>query len=365
MNTKQHEQHKQRVELLLKEMPGYVVDYARASWNLSPTTLLNYIHDYKLFFEWLLSEGMIKAEKIKDIPLSTLENLKKKEVEYFLDYLTEHKVNVTKNITKTPEKASVNRRISALKSLFNFLTTEPFHDNEEPYFYRNVMAGIKVHKNKSTLNARAAAISAKILHNNDDVQFLRFVVEEYIHTLPEKSRKRAYFTRDKERDLAILSLFLGSGLRVNEVANIRLKDIDWRARTIAVTRKGNKQDIIPVSQEAIDDVASYLKVRNERYGGTDNEYEYLFLVIYNKESIALSVRSIQSLVKKYTSAFNKAMSPHKLRHTFATKHYETNKDPVALMNQLGHTSSDTTILYTNPQLQKAREAIDRMSERTE
>jgi site-specific recombinase XerD len=121
--------------------------------------------------------------------------------------------------TKKAEKVSINQKISALRSLFKYLTTQTENDEGEPYFYRNVMLKIEVNKVKETLGLRASRISTKIFHNDDDARFLDFVKHDYEKELPEKSRKLIYFKRDKERDFAILSLFLGSGIRVNELSN--------------------------------------------------------------------------------------------------------------------------------------------------
>ncbi|MFJ7932397.1 tyrosine-type recombinase/integrase [Peribacillus sp. NPDC096448] len=94
---------------------------------------------------------------------------------------------------------------------------------------------------KETLGASASRISTKISHNDEDTRFLEFVKHEYEKELPEKSRKLIYFKRDKERDFAILSLFLGSGIRVNELTNLKLKDLDFEEKQIHVLRKGEKR----------------------------------------------------------------------------------------------------------------------------
>lgn len=241
-NTRQHQVHEQKLEQLVKSMPFYISEYVDNKLDTrSPSTLLNYVLDYKLFLEWLIAEGIAEQKLIKDIPLSVLEKLKLVEAQSFIKFLERRNIPINKEETKKAERVSVNRKISALRSLFKYLTTQTENDEGEPYFYRNVMLKIEVNKVKETLGARASRISTKIFHNNDDARFLDFVKHDYEKELPEKSRKLIYFKRDKERDFAILSLFLGSGIRVNELSNLRLRDLDFEEKQIHVLRKGGKR----------------------------------------------------------------------------------------------------------------------------
>ena len=347
-------------------MPFYIVEYVDNKLDIrSPSTLLNYVLDYKLFLEWLIAEGIAEQEHIKDIPLSVLEKLKLIEAQSFIKFLERRNIPINKKETKKAEKVSVNRKISALRSLFKYLTTQTENDDGEPYFYRNVMLKIEVNKVKETLGARASRISTKIFHNDEDARFLEFVKHNYEKELPEKSRKLIYFKRDKERDFAILSLFLGSGIRVNELSNLRLRDLDFEEKQIHVLRKGGKKDVVAVSPPSMQDIKDYLAVRTERYRGSNDDTAYVFLTRVNDGATPLSNRAIEALVKKYTKAFksNKSMSPHKLRHTYGTNLMEQSGDIHLLMTQLGHTSTTTAALYTNPEQEKAKKAAKMLGER--
>jgi len=365
-NTRQHQIHEKKLEELIKTMPFYVVEYVdQKLGSRSPSTLLNYVHDYKLFFEWMIAEGITEAKEMKDIPMSALENLKLIEAQGFIRFLERRDIQVNKQDTKKSEKVSINRKISALRSLFKYLTTQTETEDGEPYFYRNVMLKIEVTKVKETLNARAARIATKIFHQNDDVRFLEFLKHDYEQELPRDSRKIVYFRRDKERDIAILSLFLGSGIRVNELSNLRLHDLDFEMGQLSVLRKGNKRDIVAVVPEAMDDVQAYLSIRKQRYNAAGEDYEFVFLTKVKNEPQPLSNRTIEALVKKYTKAFmsNKSMSPHKLRHTFGTNLMEETNDIHLLMMQLGHSTTSTAALYTNPEQEKARQALKELGEK--
>jgi integrase len=89
-----------------------------------------------------------------------------------------------------------------------------------------------------------------------------------------------YFKRDIERDFAILSLFLGSGIRVNELTNLRIKDIDFSAKEVSVIRKGGKKDTVSNTPSSLADINKYLEVRKEKYKAREGENEYLFVKNY-------------------------------------------------------------------------------------
>jgi integrase len=361
--SRQREQFQQKVDKIQEELPFYCVEYIDSRDHLSPVTLYNYAKDFQEFFEWLIAEKIVNGP-VKEIELSALEKLPLKEVESYFraigkkDYTTSKKKNAEK---RRISQATVNRKKSALRSLFNYLINETENECGESYIVRNVLSKIRIHKVKETLNERAKNIVNKIFVGNNDIGFLNYIRDEHIHSLSRK--QLAYFVRDKERDFAILSLFLGAGIRLDELANIRMKDIDFLSSEIHVIRKGNKKDSVSVVPESIEDLKKYIIVRNEKYGGTNDEDEFVFLTIYKKETSPLSHRAIQNIVYKYTKAFDKKMSPHKLRHTYATNLAEATGDLSLVMNQLGHTSSQTSLLYITTTREKAKKASEMLGER--
>lgn len=354
-------QHEQRLEKHLKDMPFYVVEYVRAKKRarLSPSTLLGYIHDYMLFFNWLRAEEIVDCESIKDIPLEALENLKKKDVEFFIDYLTDSPFEYRKNMFKKRTHERIQRTINALKSLFNYLTTETENDDGECYFYRNVFSKIKMSKKKESMSSRARKISSVILSREEIEEFLNFLRFEYEKTLSDRQQK--YYLRDKERDIAIIALAFGTGLRVSELANITLEDVDFQKKQIDCVRKGDKIDTVLVTSWVLKALENYLAVRQERYKPSEDQ-RYIFLTKYQGKANPISTRTIEENVHKYTKAFNsgKAISPHKLRHSFASEWLRSGGNLVLLRDQLGHNSIETTSLYTNLSNEDARKVIDRM-----
>ena len=146
------------------------------------------------------------------------------------------------------------------------------------------------------------------------------------------------------RDSAILSLFYGGGLRLSEVASLRPQDVDFEGATVRVTGKGSKVRIVPVGSVASRAVRHYLRWRED--GGPVVAGEPLFR---NRSGGPLSTRSVARVVKKYarTVPGAESVSPHALRHSFATHLLDHGADLLAVKEMLGHESVRTTQIYTH------------------
>ncbi|MBU8908100.1 tyrosine recombinase XerS [Desertibacillus haloalkaliphilus] len=354
MASREKELHQKRLEQRLAKMPDYIVEYVdhKESHDSSPSTLLGYVHDFEKFFNWLKAEGIITCD-MKDIPLSFLEHMKLLDVENYIKHM--RKVENMKTV-------SVARKISSLKSLFLYLTTRTEDENGECYFYRNVMAKVEIPRTKKNSTKRSANISRQILQNDDEKRIIDFIENEYFKTV-EKTRKKNFYLRDRERDLAIFALFLASGLRVSELASLDIESLDMRDRYINVVRKGDvdDEDIVVFRETSLPYLKHYLDIRQERYKATEQE-RALFLTRYRGQAQRISVRGIQGIVNRYTAAFDKKMSPHKLRHTLATRLAKEGIPLNEIMLQLGHTSTSTVTLYTNQTLEDRRKSIDQLDE---
>ncbi|MFC0273726.1 tyrosine recombinase XerS [Metabacillus herbersteinensis] len=361
----EQQKHEKRLENHLNEFPKYVIEYVQAQKRKkrSPSTLLGYLHDYKKFFLYLLQEGIADCETIKDIPYSLLEKLRKDQLEFYIDFLREEKIEVRKGVKKNRSNEAINRNISALTSLFNYLTTETENKEGECYFYRNVMSKIKIARNSESASRRSKNMSSKILHDSSITDFLHFVKNIYQQEIDGKQKSR--FTKNKERDIAILSLFLGTGLRVSELASLTLDAIDFNECQIDVVRKGGKEDTVEILKDSLEDLEAYLGVRNAKYKAKSQDY-YVFVTNYQGSVKPISVRAIQNLVERYSKAFNKgqrSLSPHKLRHSFAGEHLKNSSGNIVLLrDQLGHNSIETTALYTNLDRKEHKKVMKNMTE---
>jgi integrase len=339
---------------MLKELPWYVEEYIdHKRRKLSAVSLLNYCHDYKIFFNWMISEQLFLGA-IKDIPLERLERLTVQQVEGFL-YALQYNLN-NKEIT-------VNRKISALKSLFNYLQNIAETRDLKPYLQRNVMAKIEFNELNESMETTANKMEGKILLGDEYEKFRRFVAHDYGEIFKDNKKLHNFYKLNQERDTAIVSLILGSGLRLSEVVNLDIDDIDFSKYSARVIRKGNKEQYVFFSKIAMDDLQQYLKIRENRYGVEKNN-KSLFVAAPmgpKGKSRRLTGRSIEKLIEKYAIAFRKpALSVHKLRHSFATRYHSEINDVPKLRRQLGHSSIQTTMIYTHIRNDDLRSAVDRM-----
>lgn len=144
------------------------------------------------------------------------------------------------------------------------------------------------------------------------------------------------------RDLAIMELFYSSGLRLSELQQLSLGDVDFSAREVRVLGKGNKERIVPVGAKALDALQNWLGLRQS----WQPQEDALFI---NQKGTRLSARTIQLSLKKWgqKQALNTPLHPHKLRHSFATHLLENSGDLRAVQALLGHSNLSTTQIYTH------------------
>lgn len=355
-----------RRELLLEKieeykaiMPWFVLDYYQSKLSVpySFTTLYEYLKEYKRFFDWLIDSGISDAPRIADIKLDVLEHLTKKDMESFILYLRERPSLNTYSTKSGVSQTTINRTLSALSSLYKYLTEEVENDQGEPYFYRNVMKKVATKKKKETLASRAENIKQKLFLGNETMEFLDYVDCEYENKL--SNRAKSSFQKNKERDLAIIALLLASGVRLSEAVNLDLKDVNLKMMVIEVTRKGGKRDSVNVSSFAKPYLEHYLEIRQKRYKA-DKQDQAFFLTEYRGVPNRIDASSIEKMVGKYSQDFKIRVTPHKLRHTLATRLYDATKSQVLVSHQLGHASTQVTDLYTHIVNDEQKNALDKL-----
>ncbi|GIP25961.1 tyrosine recombinase XerS [Paenibacillus sp. J23TS9] len=341
-------------------MPWFVqqfIDYKLP--DLSPSTLLEYVRDYETFFNWLRGEGLSKAEANKEVTLQELEVLRMEDVVSYRIFLTTKREGTNSRIT-------VSRKLSSLRSLFHYLSQIAEDEDFYPLLKRNIMAKIeikRIHKPKDT----AAKLKGKILEEEELLEFIGYILEGYAKDV-EKNKQALYsHEQNKERDASITSLILNSGLRVSEVVNLNVDDIDMNNKLLYVYRKGNNDETFktPVyfREQAKDDLNAYLNLRQARYKAPKRE-KALFLALANgqTEGSRMTKRAMQAMIIKYAKRFGKPfLTVHKLRHSFATDYYLQN-DIYKTKEQLGHASTETTEVYAHLTDKTMSEAIERRTD---
>ncbi|MEE9239499.1 MAG: site-specific tyrosine recombinase/integron integrase, partial [Thermodesulfobacteriota bacterium] len=156
------------------------------------------------------------------------------------------------------------------------------------------------------------------------------------------------------RDLAIIELLYSSGLRVSEISKIKILDIDRKEGLVKVSGKGNKERIVPFGSKAGEAILKYLERRSELKPKDD----HFFL---NNRGTGITARSIDRIVKKYglLSGISKKISPHALRHTFATHLLGSGADLRSIQELLGHSSLSTTQRYTHTSIEQIMKIYDK------
>lgn len=347
---------KERARQQLDDFPEYVARYIMNIWRKSSgDTLINYLGDFKIFFDWLLREGFYHGKR-QDIPLAILNNLSIDDVNLFLSFLDDNY-----------KKTTANRRLSSLKSLFRYLTDKAENSDRTPLLQRNVMAKLELHRIDETMKSKAEKIAGKILLKTDEIDeqkdFLEFIYDGYLHLCPTSKTKQLHML-NRDRDCAIVSLILATGLRAFEVEGLDLDHVSTKHGTVSVIGKGGLEDILYFGEAAKADLDRYLNVRSTRYKVKDTEKALFVSLPYRTGSPGrLKKISLQSIVKKYATAFEKSsMSMHKLRHSFITRFHLVNKDIAMTKEAARHKNYQTTEIYNHIDQEMMKEAFRKANE---
>lgn len=347
----------------LPKLPDYIQDYVEAKrGRFSPLTLSGYLYDYVTFLNWLREseKNFTDAKENKDIPYEVLEKISLKDISTFfnkMQYEILEKKNTETVSAKRRSTQSVARYINSLKSLYNYLTEETDIGEGESLFNRNVMKKIEAPRNEETASYRSRRIERKTYSKKEVFDLLGYVENDYESTLTPRQKK--HFIQNKRRDLALLAILIGSGVRGNELVGLHINDVYFTDQYIDVIRKGSKPDSVSITKTALKYIEEYLAVRNEIYRPSKDN-SFLFLSVHNGKTHQLSNGSLIRIVKTYTRSFGKEISPHKLRYTFGKLYQDEGGTLTGLKDQLGHEKIETTSLYVNSSLKEHAEILNKI-----
>ena len=305
-----------KISEILRNLPPFCIDFIYEIENYtSSLTRLGYTLDLKIFFDFISKYKFEIPEK--EITYSHLEKINTYDIVSFLSYLSYYTYN-GKNY-KNNEKGKA-RKLASIRSLFKFL----FNNDRISSDVASKVATPKIHlKNIVRLETDEVV---KMLNQAETANDL-------------SKRQQIYNKNTRERDVAIISLFLATGIRVSELVGINLNDIDFETKSFKITRKGGNQSVLYFSDEVKTALLDWLEIRSKR---KIPETEIaLFVSLQNRR---ISVRAVENLVKKYSKPISplKNISPHKLRSTYGTNLYRATKDIYIVADVLGHKDVNTT-----------------------
>ena len=310
-----------RLREVLSTLPPFCRDYFRAIDTTTTTkTRISYAYDIRIFFQFLLDENpAFKDYKMTDFTVDVLDQIKALDLEEYQEYL---KVYQAGDKTETNGERGLKRKISALRSFY-------------AYYYRREM----IETNPTVLIDVPKIHDKSIIRlDTDEVALLLDYIEHCGDQLT--GQKRVYYEKNKERDLAIVTLLLGTGIRVSECVGLDIEDVDFKNNGIKVTRKGGNEMVVYFGPEVEKALKRYLEVRENIIPLEGHEHA----LFDSAQRRRIGVQAIENLVKKYAQQITttKKITPHKLRSTYGTTLYQETGDIYLVADVLGHKDVNTT-----------------------
>lgn len=321
------------VNLNADQNPEYVnsfLDYSLTILNKSPNSVKEYNYDLTMFLRYikiqyhLTNETDFKSITIKDIPLDVIKQITSQDIMSFLSFMA---------LNLKAKAATRARKISTIRIFFSYLS------QKAKIIENNPAQNIETPKKEKRM--------PRYLTLDDSKKLLSVTMDEN--------------DENKERDYAIITIFLNCGLRLSELVGINISDINFDDCKLNVIGKGNKERTIYLNKACMNAIRAYLDVRPKVAIKVDdkNSQKALFL---SKRHERISNRTVQYIVDKElrkAGLDTSKYSTHKLRHTAATLMYQYgNVDIRALQELLGHESIATTEIYTHVNNEQVRNAIE-------
>ena len=311
----------ERLREILRQFPDFAFDFfVGIESKTSALTRLNYAYDLRTFFTWALSGTnlFLNYKTIAEFEVKDLEKFHVTHFERYMSYLTSY-TDEDGNIVTNGERGKA-RKLAAVRSFFK-------------YYFRREMISVDV----------ASKIEMPKLHNKPIIRLENDEVPRFLGTVETgyglSGHEKGFHKHTKVRDTAIMTLLLGTGLRVSECVGLNVDDVDFNVNGINITRKGGNQVILYFSDEVKIALFDWIEQRSKNKA-LENE-PALFISLQNKR---ISTRAVEKLVKKYAGIVTplKHITPHKLRSTYGTRLYEATQDIYVVADVLGHKDVNTT-----------------------
>lgn len=305
-------------------MEAYSV-YLRTERDASEHTLTNYMMDIRQFIELQWGEGKAPPFAWKEI-----------------DRFSARRFLVHQQKSER-EATTTRRKLSSLRSFFKFML-------REGYVPGNPFSGLVLPKLTKRLPKLLSVDEMGVLLNAPFMMQLE----------AEEPRRRAWENYARDRDAAILEILYTTGARLSEIAGLREDQLDLLSGVMVARGKGKKERMCPLGNPAIKALRRALDARDGIWMsfGRPGRPPALFL---NRFGGRLTPRSIERLMKKYLifAGLNPDLSPHALRHSFATHLLDAGADLRSVQELLGHANLSTTQIYTHISVERLREVYDK------
>ncbi|PRX34847.1 integrase/recombinase XerC [Orenia metallireducens] len=292
--------------------------YLIAERGYSKLTIKEYKSDLNLFARYLEDEFDCNVDRL------TIDEINQFQLAEFLSDII---------LINDNSAATRNRKLYSLRSFFNFL----------------------VKRNLLPHNPTLAIDATKVNLKSEPVYLKGTDINDYLKAIEN------YNSKARSRDLAINKMFLYCGLRISELVNLDLDDINYEDNSIKFYGKGNKERYVPLHEEVILAVKNYLPDRAQIEANNDDATQALFL---SNRGNRINIRTVQMMVKKYAKLAGvknaNDVTPHKLRHTFASMLYKETKDLRVLQELLGHSNISTTQIYTHTDKEERKRAVEQL-----
>ncbi|MFH1238721.1 MAG: tyrosine recombinase XerC [bacterium] len=296
----------------MEDHVGEFIDYLKVEKNSSPHTIRSYHKDLSQLMDFLADSKEFGIKNVEDI------------THVFLRHFLAH-------LQKTGAgKRTIARKVSALRTFFRFLSRQKYTKTNPTVYLLTPKAERKL------------------------PEFLEIAEIDDLLSIPKPNSFIGL------RDRAILEFLYTSGIRVSELVNLNLDDIDYFGGLIKVRGKGRKERLVPLGTTAIKIIREYLDLREQFITGQRGfgNRQVLFL---NKNGQRISARSIRRKINYYIkfTGIKKKVSPHTLRHTFATHLLNAGADLRAVQEMLGHVSLSTTQIYTHVTTERLKKVYEK------
>ena len=312
---------------ILKTLPPFAKDYFRAVEPTTSTrTRISYAYDIRVFFRFLIEENpSYKNYQTTDFQVADLDKLQAVDIEEYEEYLKLYQRDDEDGaaVSVTNGEKGLKRKMSALRSFY-------------AYYYKRQM--IQTHPTVFVDMPKLHDKAIIRLDADETARLLDFI-EHGGDSLT--GQRKVYYEKTKERDLAIVTLLLGTGIRVSECVGLDVTDVDFNNNGIKVTRKGGSEMIVYFGEEVEQALKNYIEGSRRLVIPQTGHERALF---YSTQNRRISVGAVENLVKKYSRQVTplKKITPHKLRSTYGTTLYQETGDIYLVADVLGHKDVNTT-----------------------